>query len=103
MFHIRNECRNLVDDRKEPDKILIELQKDRAKATNAGNVLNFLEELAISIEKKRCNEPMAKSLFCGIVINIWHATEPWVKEQRIDRGRPQLWSKLEALYGEWKH
>lgn len=102
MFYIRDACRTLVDNRNNPDIILTELRDDRKKATNAGNVLNFLEELALSIETKRCSDEMAKSLFCGIVLNTWHASEPWVRVQRTDRGRPQLWRKLEELYDRWR-
>jgi hypothetical protein len=102
MFHTRNECRVLIDSRTKPNQVMANLQGSEQKATNAGNVLNFLEELSIAVLSGRCNEQMAKDLFCGIVLNIWHATEPWVRAQRVNRGRPQLWSQLEELYGRWR-
>jgi hypothetical protein len=102
MFHLRKECRELIENRNNPEAILKSLNADPAKATNAGNILNFLEELALSANKSRCNEEIARDLFCGIVLNIWHATEPWVKQQRVSRGRQQLWVQLQSLYERWK-
>jgi hypothetical protein len=102
MFHTRNECRVLINNRTNPSQVMADLQNSESKATNAGNVLNFLEELSIAVLSGRCSEQTAKELFCGIVLNIWHATEPWVRAQRVNRGRPQLWSRLEELYGRWR-
>jgi hypothetical protein len=102
MFYLRKECRELIESRTDPDGLLKTLQNDKNKPVNVGNILNFLEELSLSVNKGRCSEEIAKSLFCGIVINIWHATEPWVRQQRTNRGRPQLWAELEILYGRWR-
>lgn len=101
MFHTRTACQNLVNERHNPTKILDDLKADNNKAVNAGNVLNFLEEMALSVNTGRCDEAMAKSLFCGVVVNIWHATEVWAKAQRVERGRPALWCELETLFGKW--
>lgn len=102
MFHLRKECRALIENRTDPKKILDLVNGNENTAVNVGNILNFLEELSLSVLKGRCSEEIAKSLFCGIVINIWHATEPWVRQQRTNRGRPQLWMELETLYGRWR-
>ena len=102
MFHIRKQCKIIIDRREKPYEVLNEIKKSDDTQTNVGNVLNFLEELALSVNSRRCDGETAKKLFCGIVVNIWHATEPWVKEQRTTRGRAQLWSEFEALYHQWK-
>jgi hypothetical protein len=102
MFHMRKQCQEIIEKRDQPDEIKNTIAANTDKQTNVGNILNFLEELALAVNEKKCDEAIAKRLFCGIVVNIWHATEGWVKEKRTARGRPQIWAELEALYHRWK-
>jgi hypothetical protein len=102
MFHLRKECRLLIENRSDPASILSELNGDTNRPVNVGNILNFLEELAMAVNKGRCSEEIAKGLFCGIVVNIWHSAEPWIRQQRTNRGRPQLWMELGRLYASWR-
>jgi hypothetical protein len=98
MFYLRNECQEIIVNRANPEQILKSLQEDPKKATNVSNILNFLEVVALSVRLKRCEEEIVKSL----VINIWHATQPWVNHQRTTRGRSQIWMELESLYTDWR-
>jgi hypothetical protein len=102
MVHLRTQCQELIDNRDKPAEIRKLLEANTAMQTNVGNMLNFLEQLALSVRERRCDEVFAKRLFCGIVTNMWHATESWVKEQRAKRGRSQLWAELEFLYNCWR-
>jgi Domain of unknown function (DUF4760) len=56
----------------------------------------------MNVNRGLCDHDIAKSLFCGIVVHIWHATEPWIKSERVRLGRTQAWAELEALYARWK-
>jgi RNA binding exosome subunit len=102
MFHLRKECQEIIDNKNNPQQIMTSIKGDKIKDVNVSNILNFLEELALSVNQKRCDETIAKLLFCGIVMNIWHATEPWVKSERTRLGRPPLWIELESLYQRWR-
>jgi hypothetical protein len=102
MFHMRKASRVIIDLRHKPDEILSKINESDDIQVNVSNILNFLEEMAISVNRKRCDDVVAKALFCGIVVNIWHSCEQWAKQQRTNRGRSQLWTELEMLYGRWK-
>jgi Domain of unknown function (DUF4760) len=102
MFHARKVFDELLEHKSDPAKVSELIKSSNDKETNVKNVLNFLEQLSYWVITQRCNEDVAKDLFAGIVINIWHATEVWVKYQRAHRGRPQLWAQLESLYTRWK-
>lgn len=102
LFHVRQHCEEIVQNRSNQEAIKDKIDGDKNFSANIKHVLNFLEEMALCVNQQACNEEIAKALFCGIVINVWHATEFFVKEQRTSRGRPQIWRELESLYGRWK-
>ena len=102
MFHVRQHCSEIIKNRSNPEVIKTKLADDEAFSANVRHILNFLEEIAICINGTRCDEAIAKSFFCGIVLNVWHASEFYVKETRIARGRTEVWADLESLYGRWK-
>jgi Domain of unknown function (DUF4760) len=102
MFHARRVFDELLEHKSDGERVAELIKGSRQKETNVKNVLNFLEQLSYWVLTARCSEAVAKDLFAGIAINIWHATETWVKYQRAHRGRPQLWAQLESLYIKWK-
>ena len=102
MFHARKVFDELLEHKSDPAKVSELIKGDKDKETNVKNVLNFLEQLAFWTITEKCSETVARDLFGGIVITIWHATEVWIKYQHAHRGRPQLWAQLETLYARWK-
>jgi hypothetical protein len=102
MFHVRDACREIMDMMDQPDaERRRRFDEEEALRKNIRPVLNFLEELSYSIREERADEATSKRLFAGIVINVYHVTEPWIREQRQRRNRPQLWAELGWLYQEW--
>jgi hypothetical protein len=77
------------------------IDADPKRKANVGNLLNFLDVMALSVSTLRSDEEIAKRVFCGVVINTWGVTHDWVQHQRTARGRPQLWIELETLHKRW--
>jgi hypothetical protein len=102
MYHMRKECIGIIDKRNTPDQVKKILQENENQATNIRNALNFLEDMALSVNRGRCDEGIARDLFCGIVLNIWHATGPWVVAERVRLGRTQAYVQLENLFNRWR-
>jgi hypothetical protein len=102
MYHVRKVCREVIESRAKPQEITDAIKADKDKEINVINILNFLEVLSMSVNQGLCDHDIAKCLFWGIVTHIWHATEPWIKSERIRLGRVQAWAELEALYLRWK-
>lgn len=102
MYHTRKECGAVINKRTTPQNVKELLEKDENAATNIRNALNFLEDLSLSVNNGRCDEEIAKGLFCGIVLNIWHATSHWVQSERVRLGRTQAYVQLEQLFNGWK-
>ncbi len=102
LFHVRQHCQALIDNRTEPDKIRQMIAGDPGTYANVRHILNFLEEIALSVNKGNCDASIVREAFGGIVVNVWHAAEFFVKEHRSARSRPKIWENLEKLYGDWK-
>lgn len=102
MYHTRKECLSVIENRNSPQDVKRSLQEKEDKATNMRNALNFLEDMALSVNSGRCDEKIAKDLFCGIVLNIWHATGDWVQAERVRLGRTQAYIQIEVLFNRWK-
>ena len=102
MFHTREVCRQVMNmQEKSENERKNELNNNNNLRVNIRSVLNFLEELALSVRLGRVDVDIAKRMFAGIVISVYHATEPWIRDQRNVRNRPQLWAELTWLYQEW--
>lgn len=102
MFHARRHCQALIDEKGGQDHVISLIKSTPDNTTNVKHVLNFLEELAISIDSELCSDDVAKKFFGGIVVKIWHAVDFYVRQHRIDRARPLIWAGLESLYDRWK-
>lgn len=100
MYHVRNVFRTLMEKRGLPEAELIaEIAKSK---TNVIHILNFLEEAAFALENSLVDSDLIRNQFEGILVTLWSTLEPWIKRHRIERGRPNIWCKVEALYIEWK-
>lgn len=102
IFHVRQQCQNLLDAKGNQDEVRKIIDASDNSKTNVKHLLNFLEELAVSLECGLCDEAVAKRLFCGIVVDLWHSVDFYVREHRTRRGRPKIWVDLEKLYDRWK-
>jgi hypothetical protein len=98
----RSHAREAAELRRDPGKFRDLLQNSPEKRLAVGNILNFLEQMSLSVAESHCDEGIAKRLFGGVVAIMWQATESWVKDTRNMRGRPRLWAEVETLYAHWK-
>lgn len=102
LFHSRKACRQVMDDApKGADHIAKLLEEDLDMAMNIGHVLNFLEEMSISIREEWADEEFCRRLFEGIALKLFDATETWRQQQAQRRGRTKLWAELRWLYNRW--
>lgn len=102
LFYSRKACRQVMDDApKGADYIAELLEEDLDMAMNIGHVLNFLEEMSISIREEWADEEFCQRLFEGIVLKLFDATETWRQQQAQRRGRTKLWAELRWLYNRW--
>jgi hypothetical protein len=64
------------------------------------HILNFFEELSLSVQKKHADEEIAKRLFGGTVNKLHQVTMEWVKVERRSHTN-KLWSEFETLHNHW--
>jgi hypothetical protein len=64
------------------------------------SILNFLEEMAVSINKNLADEEMLKAIFKEIVINIWEKIT-FISDTQSEF--VMQYSNLKKLYSKWKN
>jgi hypothetical protein len=98
MFHMREVVRGLFAmDHK--DSCFQDHIKN--KTTNVIHFLNFLEEVAIALEKGGADADILHEAFAGVVATAWSKLQPWVADFRTTRHRPKLWIYVENLANNW--
>jgi hypothetical protein len=105
MMDMRIQWHAILETRGKPNELKVHIeQSDRPEqiVANVKQLLNFLEELALSVTRGYADEEIAKQLFQGIVQAVWHCMESWIKEQRATHSRREMWVHLENLYSRWK-
>ena len=85
------------------DKITIENIKDltNLESFQIINILNFFEEMALSIENELVDERMLNKYFGKSFFEIYTRSEKFINMLRIVRNTEQLYRSLERLYGKW--
>ncbi len=99
LYHVRDVVRELFDADHTSPQFSSSIE---AKKTNVVHFLNFLEEIAIVIEKGDADEAILKDAFVGVVTTACSKLDHWIVQYRIKRGRPNLWIKLEKLGEKWQ-
>jgi hypothetical protein len=72
-----------------------------SQETNVIHFLNFLEEVAIAMEKAGADPDILREAFRGIVLTAWSKLQAWAIEQRRKRNAPRLWTNVEDLAKKW--
>ena len=98
MYHVRLTVRELFDEDHKPPNFLQNLEKNKV---NVIHFLNFLEEIAIVIERENADEAILRDAFEGVVSTACSKLHSWIQNYRINRHRPKLWIKLESLNKKW--
>jgi Domain of unknown function (DUF4760) len=98
MFHVRDAVRELLtgDHNSVEFSALLTSQQ-----TNVIHFLNFLEEVAIALEKAGADPDILREAFRGIVLTAWSKLQAWAVEQRRKRNTPRLWTNVEDLAKKW--
>jgi hypothetical protein len=98
MFHVRDAVRELLNgDHSSPEFTALL----KAKETNVIHFLNFLEEVAIAIEKGGADPNVLCEAFRGITVTAWSKLQSWVTELRRKRNSPKIWFNVEDLARKW--
>lgn len=64
-------------------------------------LLNFFEEMALSIEYRLADEPILRRYFAQTANELFHALEPFIHTLRIDRTNKSIFVNFERLIGRW--
>jgi hypothetical protein len=67
MFEVRKSCREIIESKSNPEDVMHALQENKDKDIDVGNMLNFLEEITISVNLGRCDEEMVPWRCCPYV------------------------------------
>lgn len=76
-------------------------EEERHLVDNIRHILNFLEEIAISVKSEHAAEDMLILFFEGIVERASEAFETWIPEHRKSLGRPGIWAQFLWLHDRW--
>lgn len=77
------------------------LENNPSLETKLTNLLNFLEQMSMSIHYKLADEDILLSYFRDIVMRIFPLLEPWIIKQR-EINKVKLYLFLEELYYKWR-
>jgi hypothetical protein len=65
------------------------------------HMLNFLEEVAVAIERDVADPEVLRDVYRDAVVLVWRCMDQWAIKYRVGRGQPSAWVHLEALYKAW--
>ncbi len=109
-FYAKKDFRGIMEDllqRKEQDPqkdrlVLINelISEEPDREQNLISVLNFLEELAILINRDVVDEEILDEFYHTVVVKCYSNLEPWIRELRSKRGE-RIFGDLIKLYERW--
>lgn len=73
------------------------IREDDALELNLTSVLNYLEHLAVLVDKGFVDEGLVRELFKTNVLRYYELFDPWIADMRNRRGK-RLYKGLENLY-----
>ena len=74
--------------------------EDDALELNLTSVLNYLEHLAVLVDRGFVDEALVRELFQTNVLRYYEVLEPWIADMRNRRGK-RLYKDLANLYEKW--
>lgn len=101
MHYLRDICRQVYDLRGSPPEAVQTFANNASNKTNVTNMLNFFEEMGFAIEAELVDTDLLRDQFCGVVTSVFQILRPWIEQERVNRGRPNIWIKVERLNGDW--
>lgn len=73
---------------------------DDALELNLTSVLNYLEHLAVLVDRGFVDEALVRELFQTNVLRYYEVLEPWIADMRNRRGK-RLYKDIANLYEKW--
>ena len=78
------------------------IKDDDMLELNITNVLNYLEDLSVLVDKGFVNEDVIRELYQTNVLRYYDVFEPWIADLRNRRGS-RLYIGLESLCRKWNN
>ncbi|MDA7948879.1 MAG: DUF4760 domain-containing protein [Hyphomicrobiaceae bacterium] len=86
---------------KSADEITIILNKDDEKRKKIINIMNYLENIALSVKHKATEEEVIRDYFEPIFKEYHRAFMPYIEECRRRHNNTQIWSEFQRLAEKW--
>lgn len=106
MYHTKKGARECLDSLKKLDGTEEQFQEYRnaepGLVQNLLNLLNFLEELSISVQLAATDSQTAKRFFGAILVIIWQDARQFIEQRRDASRNPRLFCELEWLFEHWE-
>ena len=64
-------------------------------------VLNFFEEVALSVRLGQSDEETVSEALAGLALRSYRTYRAWIEENRDTTGRQKMWKELENLAEKW--
>jgi hypothetical protein len=65
-------------------------------------VLNFFEEMGISVNRKEADEELLKDFFLSLACDVFSATKHWIDQRRKHNPQPTLYEHFYKMATRWE-
>lgn len=76
-------------------------EKRREILTHVGRLLNFMEEISLSVQNELVDEDAIKQAYKGTIGIVTRSTSVWRCNERGRRGTDTLWTEIDKLNDRW--
>lgn len=87
---------------KSQEEVGVMLDADKKQRATLLAVLNFFEEMSISITVNGADEQVTKSFFRFLVLEMFNSSFKWITYYRQKHNAPRAFREYEILYNRWK-
>jgi hypothetical protein len=95
----------LIDNKPDNQKEKIvreEIEKDADLRMEVTEFLNFLEEMALCVNRELIIEEVSRDFYRSIVIQYYNIFGVWIAQLRTHKKEDKLYKELTALFEKWK-
>jgi len=96
-WHIKDQIKD-----KSQEEVGAVLDADEKQRATLLAVLNFFEEIAISITVNGADEQVTKSFFRFLALEMFNSSYKWITYYRQKHNAPRIFVEYETLYNRWK-
>jgi hypothetical protein len=101
---MKQQFRDLIESGKAHDANYVEneLTTKSETRTVVVEVLNFFEEAALVANIDYADDATLKAYFLGALTDYFTTLEPWIKQHRASKSRPNMWCEMENMLSRWR-